>query len=247
MSKSSNLIEIEDLTVSYRQGEPVLDQVSCVVEPLSYVGVIGPNGGGKTTFLKVILGLLKPDSGRIRVFGEKPGKEVSRLGYVPQFAQFDCSYPISVMDVVLMGRINRSFWRFSYNHNDVLVAQNALERVSLLDKQEETIGCLSGGEVQRVLLARALACEPELLLLDEPTSSIDSRIEQDFYQLLKELNQDMAIMLVSHDVGVIAREVNAITCVNRTLTMHDATTITRENLTDLYDNPVRCVDHHCQM
>jgi zinc transport system ATP-binding protein len=236
---------MKDVSASYG-GERVLDRVNVNISPCRYVGIIGPNGGGKTTLLKLLLGFLQPLEGSVKVFGQKPTLSLSKIGYVPQLVSFDDHFPVRVLDVVLMGRLGRH-WRTSYNKEDYSIVHNVLDQVSLSDQVDQPIGQLSGGEKQRVFLARALASQPELLLLDEPTSSIDSRIEQDFYALLKKLNQNMAIILVSHDVGVIAKEVSDVICVNRGVTMHNAKTIARESLTELYDNPVKCVDHHCHL
>lgn len=249
MNKDLVAINIDKLTLAYTGTNPVLESVSCKIKHLSYVGLIGPNGGGKTTLLKALLGLLVPLSGSISIFNQPPKKAISSIGYVPQFPLFDKTYPIVVEDVVLMGCLKKPFYHFygmykSKNIKKEIVCE-ALDSVDLVDKRKSQIGQLSGGELQRVLLARALVSKPKMLLLDEPTASIDSHVEKNFYRLLEKLNKTMTIILVSHDIGVISKNVSDIVCINRNLTMHDANTITRKNLTDFYDNPVKCIDHHC--
>jgi zinc transport system ATP-binding protein len=206
------LIEIDHLSFSY-PNSPVLQDVSFQVYPGEFIGLIGPNGGGKTTLLKLILGFLKPTKGKIRVFGENAGSHSKRLAYVPQSVRFDRDFPISVEEVVLLGLISHLPWYGSFHATDRKAAQEALERTGLSHLAEHPFGTLSGGQAQRVLIARALVSKPEILLLDEPTASVDSRAEADIYALLRQLKGHMTILMVTHDLGVAIEQVERLLCV----------------------------------
>ena len=184
---------------------PVLDSVSLSVKENDYLGIIGPNGGGKTTLLKLMLGLEMPSSGNVALFGENPLKTRHRVGYVPQAAGLDSAAPASVLDVVLMGRLHQSPWGFSFGSAHQKAAKDALAQVNLADLSSRPIGALSGGQKQRVLLARALAGEAQLLVLDEPTASADPRAGEDLTALLRQLHKQLPIIVVSHDLGFITR------------------------------------------
>jgi zinc transport system ATP-binding protein len=196
--------------------------------------MIGPNGGGKTTLLKLILGLLKPDRGAIRVMGHSPQRASSAIGYVPQDVNINCSFPITAMDVVLMGKLDpgkRWARNTASNRQEALAAMDRLDMADLADKK---IGELSGGQRQRVFIARALVTRPKMLLLDEPTASIDTRGQAEFFTLLKELNSDITILVVSHDLLVISRFVKSVACVNQDLHFHHHAEITGEMLETMY-------------
>ncbi|UCF67946.1 MAG: ABC transporter ATP-binding protein [Acidobacteriota bacterium] len=235
-------IELRDVWLSFRT-TPVLERIELTLEQGGYLGIIGPNGGGKTALLRVILGLLKPDRGSVRVFGERPESVRGRVAYVPQHAEFDPWYPIRVRDVVLMGRLSRTRLFRSFNAEDRDGADGALERVGLSELAERQIGELSGGQLQRVLIARALAVRAELLLLDEPTASLDPRSGQDLYELLASLTPKMTVVLVSHDIGVISQHVQTVACLNQQMHYHGSNEITREMIEETYGCPVDMIVH----
>ncbi|RXK88121.1 ABC transporter ATP-binding protein [Chlorobaculum sp. 24CR] len=225
-------------------GAKVLDGLSLSVHEGDFLAVLGPNGGGKTTLLKVVLGLVRPTSGSVTVFGKEPGCAAGRIGYVPQRLDFDRSFPISAMEVVLMGRLSRKKLFQRYGRQDRQKALEALETTGLASLAQRRIGALSGGELQRALIARALAGEPELLLLDEPTASVDPDMKTTIYDLLDQLKKSHTIVLVTHDTGTIARHVSRIACLNCTLDMHEpGSTLGRSALDSLYGYPVDVVEH----
>jgi zinc transport system ATP-binding protein len=235
-------LELRDLCFSYRE-LPVLEDVSLEVAPGDVLAILGPNGSGKTTLLKVVLGLLQPASGSVRVLGRAPVEARGRVGYVPQRAHFDLDFPIRVLDVVLMGRLaaRRIGRRFVRDDRDR--ALRALEQVEMVPHAARPIGSLSGGQLQRVLIARALALEPGLLLLDEPTASLDERIGRSVWELLEELSARMAVVLVSHDIGAISRYVRSVACLNRRLYTHPSRELTAELLEATYGCPVDLLAH----
>ncbi len=242
------IIKIEDVTFAYN-GQKVLENVSMAIRPGDFTAMIGPNGGGKTTLLKLILGLLKPNRGLIRVMGNAAEKASHDIGYVPQDVHMNRHFPISALDVVMMGRIKPGR-RFNKNTGkDRRVVLDALERMEMVAHADTRIGKLSGGQRQRVFIARALVTKPKLMLLDEPTAGIDSRGQADFFQLLKELNTEMTILIVSHDLLVISTYVKSVACVNRHLHYHPQAEITGEMLETMYPStgetvcPVELVAH----
>ena len=227
------IIEIRNLDFEYN-GETVLKDVNATIREKDFVAIIGPNGGGKTTLLKLILGLLTPAKGMIHVDGKPPQEASSCIGYVPQDVHINRSFPITVIDVVLMGKLDpkqRLSRKSATNRRD---AMEALERMDMADHAYKKIGMLSGGQRQRVFIARALATRPKLLLLDEPTASIDTKGQADFYRLLREINQDITVLVVSHDLLVISRYVKSVACVNKNLHYHDQAEITGDMLGAMY-------------
>lgn len=239
---SDVVLKFEHVSFAYSD-EPVLEDVSFSIARGDFLGIVGPNGGGKTTLLKLALGLLPPDRGTITVLGQNPLHSRTRIGYVPQFTKVDLDFPISVMDVVLMGRLTAQRLFGRYSPADKAVALAAMEAVEIAELKDRPIGQLSGGQRQRVFIARALASEPEVLFLDEPTASVDSRVEKDLYELLKELNKKLTIVLVTHDLGVISAYVNKVACVNRRLVCHPIQALTHEVLLDIYNRPINVVMH----
>ena len=221
----------------------MLDAVSLSVEPEDFVGLIGPNGGGKTTLLKVLLGLVEPQRGRVRVFGQPPAAVRDRIGYVPQHARIDPTVPAHVLDLVLTGRLSRSSWGPLFGRPHVDAAWHALEQTGTADLARRPIGQLSGGQLQRVLVARALAGEAELLLLDEPTSGVDVHMEQTLIDLLHELNRKIPIVMVSHDVSFVSRHLKRVACLNRRLVIHAAQEVTHATISQTYHHEVRGVQH----
>ncbi len=227
------ILEINNLDFSYN-GESVLEDVSLTVRQKDFIAIIGPNGGGKSTLLKLMLGLLAPVKGTVQVDG-KPPQEASRcIGCVPQNVHSNHSFPITAMDVVLMGKLDpqkRSSRKSEANRRDALAALERMEMAAYADKK---IGTLSGGQRQRVFIARALVARPKLLLLDEPTASIDTKGQADFYRFLRELNRDITVLVVSHDLLVVSRYVKSVACVNKKLHYHDQAEITGEMLETMY-------------
>ncbi|MCQ8893759.1 MAG: ABC transporter ATP-binding protein [Methanolinea sp.] len=236
---------MEVRNVSYWRGkEQVLNNVSLVVREGDFYALIGPNGGGKTTLLKIILGLYAPSSGTVRIWGEPPWKGRERIGYVPQFRTFDFSYPITVREMVLSGRLSRicGAWK-RFTTADRRAVEEVLERLALAPLADRPIASLSGGEQQRAILARALVGKPDILLLDEPTVFIDAPTEVQFFDLLDDLRESLTILLVSHDIGVISRRVTRVACLNRTLHTHDTPEITEDMLEATYHCPVDLIAH----
>jgi zinc transport system ATP-binding protein len=235
MNKNMNhpIVEIRNVSFDY-SGQVILQDVSLDIRQGDFIAMIGPNGGGKTTLLKLILGLLKPNRGMIRVMGETSRKASHHIGYVPQNVNINRSFPITAMDVVMMGKLEpgRQWKRTTVSdRRDALTALDRMEMAPLADRR---IAELSGGQRQRVFIARALVTQPQLLLLDEPTASIDTKGQTDFYKLLNELNKDITILVVSHDLLVIATYAKSMACMNRRLHYHDHNDITGDMLQSMY-------------
>jgi zinc transport system ATP-binding protein len=238
----NEVVRIEHLWFSYGT-EPVLEDVHLTLNHLDFLSIIGPNGGGKTTLLKLLLGLLKPTRGTIQVLEQKPEQSRRQIGYVPQKTTIDARFPITVWDVTLMGRLGRIPHGRKYRAEDRELASEALRKVKMYDLRDRQIGKLSGGQQQRALIARALVTDPKLLLLDEPTASVDSQIKRDIYELLAELNKQMTIVIVSHDIGVVSSYTKTIACLNRNLVYHNEKGITTEMLAGTYQCPVDLIAH----
>lgn len=220
---------------------PVLEDINLDIGERDFLAVIGPNGSGKTTLLKTLLGLVTPERGTVRVFGVPPHEARARVGYMPQKSLFDPAFPISVLDVVLTGRY-RGLFR-GYSKEDRKAADQALASVGMAEYATRQIGALSGGQQQRVFIARAIAKEPRLLLLDEPMASIDPEMQQSFYGLLSELKKKMAIVMVTHDIGVVSTHVDKVACFNRRLYYHGPAEEGMEKLEEVYGCPVEVLAH----
>lgn len=238
--------EMYDVGFSYAS-TPVLERVNFRIQPRETVCVIGPNGGGKTTLVKLMLGLLPPDAGTIRLFGCKPRHARSRVGYMPQHLHYDPQFPITVNDVVLMGRLGRPGLRGAlgwYNREDREAVEEALEQVGMADLANRPFSQLSGGQQQRVLVARAICGKPELLVLDEPTASVDTAAESQLLRILDELRRRMAIVMVSHDIGMVSNLVGKAICVNRRVLVHPTSELNEEVFREMYGHELRMVHHH---
>lgn len=238
----NEVVRLEHIWFSYGP-EPVLEDLDLFLKPLDFLSIIGPNGGGKTTLLKLLLGLIKPTKGEIQVLGMRPEHSRRQIGYVPQNTTIDTRFPITVWDVALMGRLGRIPLARKYRAEDRELAAEALQKVKMYELRDRQIGKLSGGQQQRALIARALVTNPRLLLLDEPTASVDSQIKRDIYDLLVELNEQMTIIMVSHDIGVVSSYTKTIACLNRKLVYHDEKGITPEMLAETYQCPVDLIAH----
>jgi zinc transport system ATP-binding protein len=213
------IINIQNVTFSYEK-QTILEDINLEVNKDDFLAIIGPNGGGKSTLLKLILGIIEPKSGSISVFSKSPSKHISQIGYVPQNTNINIEFPIRVIDVVLMG-ISKNIFSFGYTNEQKENAIEALQRVGMEEYSNRKIGNLSGGQRQRVMIARSLCSHPKLLILDEPTASIDVGGQKQIYDLLKELNKEITIVVVSHDISVILGYANKVAHVNKKLTYHD--------------------------
>jgi len=233
----NKLLEIKDLSAGY-DNQVVLENVSLDIFSNDFIGVIGPNGGGKTTLIKTILGLVKPISGEMNLLISK-----KNIGYLPQVNQIDKRFPISVIDVVRSGKADTAlFSSFHKNSQEKEKAESLIQEMGITSIRNKSIGELSGGQMQRVFLCRALMNEPKLLILDEPSTYVDNNFEGELYLKLKELNNRMAILLISHDVGTISFFVKTIACVNRSLHHHPSNIISEEQLAS-YNCPLQIVTH----
>lgn len=215
-----NDIEIKNLSFSY-DGVDVLENINFKYTKKDFLSIIGPNGGGKSTLLKIMIGLLEPKIGTISLFGQSPKDVSRRISYVPQDTLVNKDFPIKVMDVVLMGRLSKSTAFSTYSKEDRRIALRMLEKVGMKDFENHKINALSGGQRQRVFIARALCSEAEILFLDEPTASIDTAGQIDVFKLLKELNKTVGIVIISHDINVALNYATKVVHVNKTLYVHD--------------------------
>ena len=230
---STPIVEMNNVSFAFN-GEPALEDVNLQICQGDFMAMIGPNGGGKTTLLKLMLGLLKPDKGTVRVAGQSSQKASTSIGYVPQDVHINRSFPITALEVVLMGKLApKKRWarKTESNRREALAA---LERLEMAPLAEKKIGALSGGQCQRVFIARALVTQPQLLLLDEPTANIDTKGQAELFELLKDLNRDVTIVVVSHDLLAVSRYVKSVACVNRVLHYHNQAEITGEMLETMY-------------
>ena len=237
-------IDFDSVTFSYG-GPNVLENATFSIAAGDFVSIVGPNGGGKTTLLKLMLGLLTPKIGTVRLFDQSPKHQRRRVGYTPQFLSVDFAFPLTVLDVVLMGRIQTG-WKFLwYGLDDRLAAVNALRVLQLDDYRNAPFRTLSGGQRQRVLIARALCGKPDILLLDEPTNNIDAVSEEILFETLTELNKTMTIALVSHDIGFVSQCVRNVICVNRTVAVHPTSALNGQTIRELYGQHDLHMIHHC--
>ncbi|WDP91516.1 MAG: ABC transporter ATP-binding protein [Desulfobacter sp.] len=235
-----NDIRIKDLFFGYTR-QPALENVNLSVSSKEFASIVGPNGGGKTTLLKLILGLIRPNNGIIEVLGGSPEKVRHHIGYMPQYAHLDMRFPATVKDVVLMGRLSgKKFW---FGKKDSAKAMQALEKVDMAGYRNSGFNALSGGQKQRVLIARALCTRPRILLLDEPTANVDHETGESLFSILSELNHEMTILLVSHDIGLVSKYVKHVICVNRQVVTHPTAALEGGLIKDIYNGEFKLVRH----
>lgn len=238
----NKLIEIKGLSAGYDQ-KLVLRDVDLTVYENDFLGIIGPNGGGKTTLVKLIMGLLTPKEGKIQFF--RGGKSVDSIsmGYLPQYNAIDKKFPISIYDVILSGLSgSKSFFKnFTKEHHDLV--KEVIQRMGLEGMEKKAIGQLSGGQMQRALLGRAIVSNPEILILDEPNTYIDQRFETRLYEILTEMNKERTILLISHDIGTVISNVKSIACVNETLDYHPDSEIPSNWLENKFECPIELLGH----
>ncbi|MCD4761099.1 metal ABC transporter ATP-binding protein [bacterium] len=223
----NTIVKGKNIDFAYLKNVKVLDKISFTLSENDFVGLIGPNGGGKTTLLKIILGLLKPSKGQIKVFGKNPDEARDLIGYVPQYAKIDLNYPIDVWTVILTGLLGYKKTGQGYNQKDKKKVTTILKKLNLWNLRKTILGQLSGGQRQRVLIARALVRQPKLLLLDEPTNNVDFKSGQDLYSFLNELKQQMAVIVVSHDFSSISSYVNRVFCLHQKMSCNNLQTLSK--------------------
>ena len=220
LDNKHSVIDIKGLNFSYDR-DIILENINLSVHTGDFLAIIGPNGGGKSTLLKLILGLEKAKQGSVKIFGQSPTKNLSLIGYVPQNTNVNTDFPIKVIEVVLMGHVGERTPLFGYGKDEIACAMGALTQVGMQEYAQAKIGSLSGGQRQRVMIARALCAHPKILILDEPTSSIDIKGQKEVYELLKLLNKNITIVVVSHDISVILEYANKAAHINKRLSYHD--------------------------
>lgn len=237
---SNKLIEVRNVTAGYGDSI-ILRNINLTINPHDFLGIIGPNGGGKTTLLKLLLGQIKPFSGEVVSYLAATELR-GTIGYLPQVHTIDKTFPITVQEVVLSGLMGQKGMNIRFSKEERLKAENLLRKTNTFEYRHNTIDELSGGQLQRVFLCRALISDPQLLILDEPNTFVDSQFEKELYALLREMNERMAIVMVSHDLGTITSYVKTIACVNRNLNYHNSSTISAEQLA-VYDCPIQLISH----
>ncbi len=231
------LVKIQSANVYFGR-EKALEDVDLEIFPDDFMGVIGPNGGGKTTLVKLILGLLKPDKGQVNY----PANRHLEIGYLPQVADFDQKFPVTVKEVILSGLLKKKKLLLPFTRKEKEHTGKIIKQLKLGDIENKPIGNLSGGQMQRVFLGRALVSNPKLLILDEPDAFMDNTFEGELYELLGELSKEMAILVVSHDIGTISYHVKTIACVNKKLHYHPSNIITEKQL-EAYNCPIQLITH----
>ena len=241
---SKNIIEISNVSYSYKiKDKPVLSDINLNIPEHDFLGIIGPNGGGKTTLLNLMLGILKPDKGKILVKGEKARVNNGVFGYVPQYSKIDDSFPIQVQDVLKSAVLTSSLSKDEVSEKLEIL----MDKLQISDLRYKRFGSLSGGQKQRTLIGRALISDPEIILLDEPTASVDFRAEKSIYDTLRELNKTKTIILVSHDISFVSSFVKRVACLNRNIAIHNTSEIKVENIADAYHHTIDQIQHRCNL
>jgi len=236
-------VKITDLTVKYGENT-ALEDICLEVDEGEYLGIIGPNGGGKTTLIKAILGLVDYSSGDVRILGKKPKEQAGKVGYVPQLTDFDRSFPIMVHEVVMSGRLEPGIRLFHrYSREDADLADHCLDNMGMAGLGKRQISELSGGEFQKMLIARALVIKPRLLLLDEPTASVDAGAREQIFEQLGELSREITIILVTHDLLAISEKVRSLACLNKKLVYHGGTKFNEDVVKTMYGCPIDLIAH----
>ncbi|MBS3769162.1 MAG: ABC transporter ATP-binding protein [Bacteroidales bacterium] len=238
---AKKILELDSVAAGYN-GKVVIRDVDMEVYDDDFIGVIGPNGGGKTTLLKVILGILKPLAGKVRYYSLQDKGNMKRMGYLPQLNMIDRKFPISAMEVVLSGLMPKNGLLKKYSRKDKQMASQMMDQMGISHLKHKAIGELSGGQMQRVYLCRAIISSPKLLILDEPNTFVDNKFEGELYEHLRELNKQMAIILVSHDIGTITPYVKTIACVNLEFHYHRSNVISEKQLA-AYNCPIQLITH----
>ncbi len=234
------LLEIKNIKAGYN-GETIITNVNLEIYADDFIGIIGPNGGGKTTLVKVILGLIKPFSGNVRYYFNRTETEHS-IGYLPQANSVDKRFPISVRDVIFSGLMSRNKLIRSFTREEKQRTEELMIKTGIANLIKKPIGELSGGQLQRVFLCRSIISSPQLLILDEPNTYVDNHFESELYELLRELNKTMAILIVSHDIGMISTYIKTIACVNKEVHYHPSNIISQEQLKE-YNCPIQLITH----
>lgn len=235
---NSKLVELKNISAGY-EGKAVIRNANISINSNDFIGIIGPNGGGKTTLVKVILGLINPLQGSIVNYFKK---DENAIGYLPQINQFDKKFPISVMDTILAGFIHKTKLTHRVSRAQKEMTKALMDKLGILDLNKIPIGELSGGQMQRVFLCRALVSNPKLLILDEPNTFVDNKFENELYEILRELNKEISIVMVSHDVGMISSYVKTIACVNKEVHYHHSNIISQDQL-NAYNCPIQLITH----
>ena len=242
MNNNKLAIEFNKVFFKYIKNN-ILSDVSFTLNENDSLCIVGPNGGGKTTLLKLILGLIQPTKGTICIFGEKPKYTQTMIGYTPQILNFDPLFPIRVIDIVLMGCLRKNAWSFRYNADDIIVAKKAMHDMKIESLAKKKYSELSGGQRKRVLIARALASSPKLLLLDEPTANIDMEMEAKIFKQLKKLRRRITVLMVSHNINLVSNLVEKVLCVRKTVAMHSTSIIKENTAKYIFGTELRAVRH----
>jgi zinc transport system ATP-binding protein len=237
---ASKVVEISNVSKKFGKLS-VLHDINLIVNEKDLMAIIGPNGGGKSTLIKIIMGILTPDTGEVKIFDREPKKSRKLMGYLPQHVAFDPDFPINVFDTVLSGRYHGLFK--GYTKSDEKAVQKALKDVEIYKLRDRQISEISGGQMQRVFIARSIVREPKLLIMDEPMASIDPEMQNSFYKLLSRLNDKMTIILISHDVGAVSTHVDKIACLNRELFYHGPVEGSAKGLEEVYKCPLELISH----